>query len=59
MRREIRYAPNGVALYFDVGGVHLLDKRYEAPKFDNLDLVFGWATVSASRMNTILQSTYC
>jgi hypothetical protein len=42
MCSEIRDAADGIALYFDVGRVHLPYQRYEAVEFYYLDLVLGY-----------------
>jgi hypothetical protein len=43
---EICYAADGVALYFDVGRVHLPYQRNEAAQVYYLDLVLGCLSVS-------------
>jgi hypothetical protein len=41
VRREVGDTPDGVALYLDVGRVHLLDQWGQAAQCDDGDLVLG------------------
>lgn len=47
MRREVRDAANRVALYLDIGRVHLLDEGTQAAQLNDLDLVLAYAVMSA------------
>lgn len=53
MRGQIRNAANGIALYFDIWRLHLLDQRCEATKHDDCDFVFR-CTASAPNFEQLL-----
>jgi hypothetical protein len=42
MRSQIRYTPDGIALYLDIRGEHLSNKRFQSPQSNNQEFIFRY-----------------